>query len=188
MATVGTGSPPQAPQPQAVSTLAVAGVLSGAVFAAVLTACITVWTARRKSREEERARQRDLFASAFQAYATYKEMPYAIRRRRHDDGAAERVRLSEATREIQSKLSYFTAWTAAESSTVGEAYTALVRELRKVAGGAMREAWQATPITEDPGMNIPPTVIDLSSLPPLETAFTDAVRAHLDALAPWWAR
>lgn len=188
VATVGTESPSQPSQPQAVSTLAVAGVLSGAVFAAVLTASIAVWTARRKSREEERARQRDLFASAFQAYAAYKEMPYAIRRRRHDDGAAERIRLSEATREIQSELSYFTAWTAAESSTVGEAYAALVRELRKVAGGAMREAWQATPITEDPAMNIPPAVIDLSSLLPLEIAFTDAVRAHLDALAPWWAR
>ncbi|MFJ1543326.1 hypothetical protein ACIODS_32815 [Micromonospora chalcea] len=164
------------------------GVLSGAVFAAVLTACVAVWTSRRKSREEERARQRDLFASAFQAYAAYKEMPYAIRRRRHDDAAAERIRLSEATREIQSKLSYFTAWTAAESGIVGEAYAALVRELRKVAGGAMREAWQATPITEDSAMNIPPTVIDLSSLAPLETAFTDAVRTHLVALAPWWAR
>ena len=55
----------------------------GAVLAALLSACIAVWAARRKSREEERARQRDLFASAFKAYAAYKELPYAIRRRRH---------------------------------------------------------------------------------------------------------
>ncbi|MGH3947585.1 MAG: hypothetical protein ACRDSE_00440 [Pseudonocardiaceae bacterium] len=169
-----------------------AAVLSGAVFAAILTAtvtaCIAMWTARRKSREEERARQRDLFAGAFQAYAAYKEMPYAIRRRRHDKPAAERIRLSETTREIQGRLSYFVAWTAAESSTAGNAYAALVRELRKVAGGAMREAWLAEPITNDTAMNIPPTIIDLSSLTPLETAFTDAVRTHLAAIAPWWAR
>jgi hypothetical protein len=37
-------------------------------------------------------------------------------------------------------------------------------------------------------MNIPPTIIDLSSLTPLEAAFTDAVREHLITIAPWWAR
>jgi len=172
--------------------LAATALVSGAVFAAILTAtvmaCITVWTARRKSREEERARQRDLFAGAFQAYAAYKEMPYAIRRRRHDEPAAERIRLSEVTREIQGRLSYYIAWTAAESSTVGDAYAALVRELRQVAGGAMREAWAAEPITDDPAMNLPPTVIDLSTLTPLESTFTEVVRAHLAAIAPWWTR
>jgi hypothetical protein len=178
--------PAAAPSP--VTTAALSGAVIAAIITATMTACIAVWNARRKSREEERARQRDLFAKAFQAYAAYKEMPYAIRRRRHDDAAAERVRLSETTREIQGQLSYFVAWTAAESRTVGEVYDALVRELRKVAGGAMREAWVAEPITDDPAMNIPSAVIDLSSLTPLETAFTEAVRAHLAALAPWWAR
>ncbi len=76
-------------------------------------------------------------------------------------------------------------WTAAEPGTVGDAYVALVRELRKVAGGAMREAWLADPITDDAAMNIPPAFIDLSSLTPLEEAFTDAVRARLAAIAPW---
>lgn len=63
-----------------------------------------------------------------------------------------------------------------------------VTELRKVAGSAMREAWSAEPITDDAAMNIPPSVIDLSSLPPLAAAFTTAVRDHLAAIAPWWAR
>lgn len=187
-----TASPGPAAQPSAAPSLATAAVVSGAVFAAILTAavtgCIAVWASRRKSREEERARQRALFAGAFQAYAAYKEMPYAIRRRRHDEAAAERIRLSETTREIQGRLSYFIAWTAGESSTVGDAYATLVRELRKVAGSAMREAWSAEPITDDAAMNIPPTVIDLSSLTPLEAAFTTAVRDHLAAIAPWWAR
>jgi hypothetical protein len=43
---------------------------------------------------------------------------YAIRRGRHDESAAERVRLSEATHEIQGRLSYYVAWTATESSIV----------------------------------------------------------------------
>ncbi|MEN3539357.1 hypothetical protein AAH991_29895 [Microbispora sp. ZYX-F-249] len=191
----GTASPvPAAPGAQLspASNSVTAAVLSAAVIAAIISAtvaaCTAVWTTRRKSREEERARQRDLFARAYQAYAAYKEMPYAIRRRRHDDAAAERIRLSETTREIQSQLSYFAVWTAAESGAVGDAYAALVRELRKVAGGAMREAWLAEPIIDDAAMNIPPAVIDLSSLTPLEEAFTDAVRAHLAAIAPWWTK
>lgn len=183
---------PQAPatvaQQVAPSTLAITGLLSGALFAALLSACIAVWAARRKSREEERARQRDLFAKAFESYADYKELPYAIRRRRHDQPEDERIRLSEITREVQGRLSYYLAWTAAESTNVGDAYGTLVAELRKVAGGAMRQAWQDPPIEDDHKMNIPPTIIDLSALKPFEEAYTQAVRIHLDALSPWWAK
>jgi len=175
-------------QQVAPSSLAITGLLSGALFAALLSACIAVWTARRKSREEERGRQRDLFAKAFESYADYKELPYAIRRRRHDEPAAERIRLSEITREVQGRPSYYLAWTAAESTNVGDAYATLVAELRRVAGGAMRQAWQDPPIEDDHKMNIPPTIIDLSALKPFEEAYTHAVRIHLVALAPWWAK
>ena len=192
IATTGVASQAPAAPPPTAASMATTALLSGAVLAAIITttvtACIAVWAARRKSREEERARQRDLFAAAFQAYAAYIEMPYAIRRRRHDESAAKRIRLSETVRQIQERLSYFFAWTAAESSTVGDAYAALVSELRTVAGSAMREAWLAEPTTDDAAMNIPPTVIDLSILTPLEIAFTTAVRDHPTAIAPWWAR
>lgn len=190
-ATVTGVAPPMPVTPPAASSVTTA-LLSGAVIAAIITAmvtaCVAVWAARRRSREEERARQRDLYASAFQAYAAYKEMPYAIRRRRHDLPADERLRLSEITREIQERLSYFVAWTAAESVSVGDAYAALVNELRKIAGGAMRDAWLTAPITDDAAMNIAPTIIDLSSLTSLEKAYAGAVREHLTAIAPWWAR
>ena len=91
------------------TTALLSGAVAAALISAIVTSCIAELTARRKSREEERSRQRDLFASAFQAYAAYRELPYAVRRRRHDEPAAERVRLSETTREIQSRLSYSTA-------------------------------------------------------------------------------
>ena len=161
-------------------------VLIAAVVTATVAAWLAVWTARRKGREEERARQRTLFAEAYQAYAAYKELPYAIRRRRADDPPAERVRLSEIGREIQARLSYYEAWTAAESTAVGDAYRCLTGELRAAAGGAMRKAWEAPPITRDDQMNMAPEIVDLSELPSLEAKFMGAVKEHLDQLAPWW--
>jgi hypothetical protein len=162
-----------------------AAVLSGVFLAALVTAAISIWLARRKSREEERNRLRTSFAEAFAAYSSYKEFPYAIRRRRADLPAEERIRLSEALRKIQANLAYHLAWTAAESQPVGQAYANLIKQVRKTAGSAMHEAWNASPNDVDHTMNIPPSVVDLSSLAPYETDYIDAVRTHLRTLAPW---
>jgi len=59
--------------------LLLAAVISGAVLAAIITALINIVLARRKSREEERARLRQAFAEALRAQASYKEFAYAIR-------------------------------------------------------------------------------------------------------------
>ncbi|TQF04398.1 hypothetical protein E6W39_21955 [Kitasatospora acidiphila] len=163
-------------------------VVSGAVLAAAITATINLWLARSRSREEERARLRRAFAEAFVAYTTYKELPYAIRRRHADQAADERVRLSEILREIQAQLAYHLAWTALESPAVGRAYKNLVQHLRRTAGTAMHDAWEAPAITTDRQMNVPPTVIDLSELAQYETAYLDAVHTHLHELLPWWKR
>lgn len=163
-------------------------MLSGAFLAAVTTAVITMWSARRKGREEERNRVRTTFAEAFAAYSSYKEFPYAIRRRRADAPGEERVRLSEELREVQSNLAYYVAWTSVESEAVGAVYANLVREMRRVVGAAMHEAWKAQPNDSDEGMNIALNVIDLSALGEHETAYLDAVRDYLTALAPWRGR
>jgi hypothetical protein len=163
-----------------------AAVLSAAVIAALIAAAINLWLARRKSREEERARIRSTLAEAFQAYASYKEFPYAVRRRRHDQAAEERIRLSEALREVQARLTYFEAWTKTEDPEVGAAYAALIAELRRVAGRAIRQAWLDPPCTDDAGMNIPPDVVDLSPLNPLEEAYLAAATRHLANLSKWW--
>ena len=170
---------PAQPASVGISGLLLAGLVSGAVIAAVVGALVNTALARRKSLEEERARVRTVFAEAFEAVAAYKEFPYAIRRRRADQPPEERVRLSEALREVQTRLTYYVAWTQAESVTVGKAYGDLVRELRRAAGGACREAWLAKPISNDHDMNIGPDLVDLSSLTRLERAYTAAVDAHL---------
>jgi hypothetical protein len=157
----------------------------GVVIAALLVASWNIWLARRRSREEERSRQRTAFAEAFKAYGRYKELPYAIRHRSLDDPAAERVRLSEIAREIQAELTYHQTWMDLESDNVATAYRNLVAELHKVAGGHMREAWTLEAITTDAQMNM---VIDMAMLAELEGAYLAAVRAHLEELAPWWCR
>jgi hypothetical protein len=60
-------------------------------------------------------------------------------------------RLAEAKPETLAgiSLSYYTAWTKAESDEVGRAYEELVSELRKVAGNACHGAWLASPASDD---------------------------------------
>jgi hypothetical protein len=154
-------------------------VLSATVIAALITGSINLWLARNKAQAEERARVRNTFAEAFQAYADYKEMPYAVRRRDPDKAAEERRRLSEELRAIQSRLSYYESWISIEAPTVGQQYTAMVGKLRAVAGGAMRDAWNSTGTDSDASMNIPPSVVDLSALATYESAYRAAVSTHL---------
>jgi hypothetical protein len=185
---VPTTGPGPAP-PGGVNSAGLAGaIISGAFLAAMVAGAINVWMARRRSREEERARIRSTFAAAFEAYTAYKEFPYAIRRRRADDPEGERIRLSEALRAVQGKLSYYLAWTQAESAEVGQQYAGLVDEARRVAGRAMHDAWNDPPRATDPEMNIPPEIIDLRELEAAEAQYMQAVRDHLSSLTPWWAR
>lgn len=168
-------------------TAAVIGLI-GALLVALILACWNVVLARRKTREEERSRQRTAFAEAMRCAVQYKEMPYATRRRDGGQEASERVRLSEIVRQIQAELSYHASWIRSESGAVATAYDALVAETRSVAGSAMREAWLAPPISTDAEMNIGPGLVDVRGLKRFEDAYTSAVEKHLLELTPWWCR
>ena len=87
----------------------------------------------RRARQE---RLRELYAGGWAAAQSYKEMAFAIRRRDIEDRAGERVRLSEAMREIQEDLSYHEALIGRErSGRVATEYRALVLKIREIAGG-----------------------------------------------------
>lgn len=161
--------------------------LTAALLAAVITAVVTLVLARRKHLEEERARVAVVFAEATKAVAAYLEMPYAIRRRNHKEPAEERVRLSQEMSKVQADLSFYLAWTAAESTEVGQRYEELVTKLRQVAGSACHDAWLAAAPTRDAEMNIPPSVVDLSAVRPYQKSFTTAAQAHLDQYLSWRA-
>lgn len=150
-----------------------------AVFAALITGCILSfqWWAGRRA--QERDRKQELFAAAYEACIEYAEMPYAIRRRRPDLPAEERLRLSEQLREIQIKLARNEAWVRFESADVGVAYQNLVRKTRELAGVSMKEAWQSAGATEDHEMVIPTSVVDLRPLAALREQYMRAVEGHL---------
>ena len=189
VATAGTAaSTSQSCQPTESPAAADPGGVPWVLLAAALTGLIAVGLARAKSRSESRERSRLLFAEAYQWYAAYKEFPYAVRRRRttprNSAPADERIRLSEALRTVQEKLDYFRVWTALEDKDAGAAYSRLLAELRKVAGGSIRAAWREPGATRDEDMNIPPSRVDLSALQEFETQYQDAVRTALRRR--WW--
>jgi hypothetical protein len=146
------------------SDVLLTALLSGAVIAAAVAAMINLVLSRRKSLEDERVRVRTTCAEAFEAVAQYKEFPYAIRRRRNDVAAEERVRLSDELRGVQARLSYFTAWMRGEDADLSTAFDDLVQNLRHTAGSACHDAWLAPPAHSDADMNFAPGVVDLSGV------------------------
>jgi hypothetical protein len=119
---------------------------------------IGVITLLVNSERAERRRRRDLYARGLSVGLAYAEMPFEIRRRRHepDQRSAERVRLASRFSEIQAELAVCHALIVAEGNqAVADAYTAYVAVTRKIAGGAARAAWTDEPITTDSDINMP---------------------------------
>jgi hypothetical protein len=77
-----------------------------AAFVAGAVSLSALWVAGRRARQD---RQRQLFAAAFEACIAYREFPYIVRRRRGDDAAAERVRISGELSEVQRRLESYNA-------------------------------------------------------------------------------
>ena len=100
----------------------------------------------------ERTRRRELHARAIEAVVAYLQMPYAIRRRRHDPEhrSAERVRLTEAFSTIQAELASCEALMRSdENARVRDGYAKLVSTLRQHAGEQAKAAWRTPPVAAD---------------------------------------
>jgi hypothetical protein len=159
-------------------TPAATATLIAALIAGVIAA-VGIWINGLRG---DRTHRRELYARGLAATLAYREFPYAIRRRRADVHGEERVRLSEALREVQQELAYCESWLRTErSDRVAAEYRALVVQTREIAGGYMHEAWISPPLEADEGMNIPD--IDYSPLEAFERAFLAAARDDLS----WWS-
>jgi hypothetical protein len=127
-------------------------------------------------------RRRQLYAEAFSACMEYKEFVFVIYRRGKSDPEAERLRISEALRDVQKRMGYHQAWLETESDKVAEAYDMLVRRLRNVAGSEMKAMWRNPPITKDEQMIIEKP-IDWKDLGEFEKRYIKTVKREL---TPWW--
>lgn len=162
----------------AASALGAAGISAGV---AAVIGLLTLWVAGVRA---DRARRRELYAEALVATMAYREFPYAIRRRRkeEDERSAERVRISEALREVQHDLSQHQALMRIErAAQIATAYQTLVGKTREIAGRYMKDAWQEEPVQTDADMNMG-VPLDYSVLDRYVQNYLDAVKKDL----PWW--
>lgn len=154
---------------------------TAAIVAALVAAAVSLVAIWLNGVRQERARRRQFYADALEATLAYREFAYAVRRRRHDQPEAERVRISEAMREIQRDIARHAALMQVErAGNVHAQYRALVTKTRETAGGYIREGWKAAPITSDTEMNI--AGIDFSGVDGFVAAYMDAVASDL----AWW--
>jgi hypothetical protein len=173
------------------TTAAIATIVA-ALVSGVISLC-TFWAGGVRKEQE---RRRALHADALAALVSYREFAYVIRRRRapipgHEEIAGEeRVRISEALRAVKRRSPYFSAWVRSEANAdLADSYAALVGQTRRVAGGYMRDAWNAEPLGDDTGMNI--ADIDFAPLTEYESAYMKAVRRPLGfwpIAVPWSAK
>jgi hypothetical protein len=159
----------------------VAAAITGAVSLAVL-AINALLTGHR----ERVNRRRDIFLKAFTTAVSYEEFPYVVRRRRASSPEDERIRISNELREVQEKISYYSAWLSTESPNVSQAYNTLIRQLRVIAGTEISKAWNKLPINEDNGMNMPD--LGLGALRPFKDAYLREVSAELSVFPKWKRR
>jgi hypothetical protein len=157
------------------------------VIAALSGAGASILTLVYTSAQERRDRHREHFSRALQTVNQYEEFPYVVRRRRASDPEGERIRISTELRAVQAELSYHCTWLMTESPQVGAAYDALVRELRRVVGGLIHDAWVNSPVTEDAAMNIADIGPEIAKLRPLKDQYLLEVGDHL-SLWPRWLR
>jgi hypothetical protein len=130
----------------------------------------------------DRRRRRQFYAEALASALDYREFSYAVRRRDHEAPGPERVRLSEAMRQVQQDITRHQALMRVDGARgVEKAYATLVSKTREIAGTYVREAWDEPAITTDPEVNAP-VRLDFSAIDPCRDAFLDAVRADL----AWW--
>jgi hypothetical protein len=110
---------------------------------------LTLWVNGQRT---ERERRRASHSRAIEAVVAYLQMPYAIRRRRSEpeNASAERVRLTEAFRNVQKELASCEALMRTDrDSRVRDAYADLIEVLRRDAGAESSRSWKTSPITSD---------------------------------------
>lgn len=146
---------------------------------ALVGVAITLWI---NGARDERRRRREIHARAIEAIAQYYEMPFLIRRRRHDEPSAERARLAERFADIQAELASCAVLVRADPEPqVRSAYATLVSAIREHAGKQASLAWDTPPITADAQMGMAGVI---EALKPISAAKKECETAMADSTTP----
>lgn len=140
------------------------------------------------SAQERRERHREHFSRALQSVTQYEEFPFVVRRRRASDAEGERIRISTELRAVQENLTYHCAWLTTESLEVSAVFEQLVKELRRIVGTEIHEAWLVAPPADDSDMNIAGVAEKLTALAPLKERYLIEVSDHLSFWPRSWRR
>jgi hypothetical protein len=117
---------------------------------------IGLWVSGNRA---ERQRRRNLHARALESVFAYAEMPFMIRRRRHENEhrSAERVRLSDHFSGVKAEMGSCQVLLAADGDeSLSRAFEELVEVARATAGAEAHTGWTEEPISKDGQMNMGP--------------------------------
>jgi hypothetical protein len=99
------------------------------------------------------SKRRDAYAGATEALVRWIEYPYRVRRRTSDD-VETLDRLASLGHDLQEQLACHQTWVTTECAWVGDIYKQVLDGIRTPCKAALKEAWDAEPVTAGGGMNL----------------------------------
>lgn len=150
--------------------------------AALITAWVTLWAAKKARNATRRSALAAQYGAALADALAWRELPYRVARRSGDD-AATLGKLADGFHELHERIEHHRQWTRLESPAVGDTYANLLDTLRRRADDAIKFAWtQRSAITKPEHMvlgDVPELVVNVDAEC---AAYVEAVKAELDKL------
>lgn len=110
----------------------------------VLTAVASVWAYILQSKATRKAQERLLFAQAFAAVTSWKELPYRVARRTDDSPESHKALIDEFHR-LQLELEQHLAWVQVADHEIGRKFDRLVKETKRQCSPHFEAAWAQEP-------------------------------------------
>lgn len=121
------------------------------VFVGAIGAVATLLVALGGAIAKDRARRREIHASAARTLIGWNELPYQIRRRLSDN-ENEIGRLRDLAHSLQQDISYYDTLLTSEGRALGKAYSEATKAVKLRTKDSIAEAWQTPPAAGPGGM------------------------------------
>ncbi len=155
-------------------------ILDPSVIAAVIAGLAAVLGYLIGQRQATLERKRRACAEAMADALRWLELPYRIRRRPNDDPETLNE-LAEKSSSLREQLGFHEKWLSVEVPQVHQSFTDLVTKVRKAAGPAISDAWEARPAETPREMNVG-RLLDTEEAERAADQFSSEVERQLT----WW--